>query len=640
MLKRIPFTVIQVSGEERKYPGKNLNNHGPNVKGWISAKSCHYPQEAVIDLKKRSRVSKIQILSHPYMISTRIDVHSADDATSRHATDIKFRRLGHVILSNNSKSEHTARELKTVLIKANCKMIKFTLHNNYDNLLNKYKQVGIIAINVLGQPLERLSMVVDDPINSVVSFDDLGFRMYQDPEVAQIVGSLEQKKAKYENGVTRGDVHGDFTFSNSNGSSVVELAITNEANFSMVDDLQVSPIIGSDHFPISLSLNLPQSLLPESRPPISPQSLKTNYKALSAFLKCPENKGEDSRRMMYAIEKLSESPNKRKKMVNSHLHQKTEKEMEAYRMGVYNQFQNEIRLCLPGAQSKYGKRNPSEAMKEIVNSGTDESSEDSEEEELKFEDSPTPAIPTPKPEHRSPDPPQTPRIEETKEESDKEDEDEEDEDEEEEEVVQPAETPVNEEPPSPEPLRTVAHDEVVLPALMSAAELKHLMTNLGEKLTDEEVEEMLREAEIDGDGQVDYEDFVTMMTSNNNKPNIEEMYPSPEPQETDETEPKRNPSKLTKHETQVASIPIAVFGLQLVEQAYSKAFKSREDAISKIKIHLQLYEPSKSDHNVAITMNATSFMIQKLVKDQVLSVFSTLLELCRYVFQEFIPRRK
>ena len=37
---------------------------------------------------------------------------------------------------------------------------------------------------------------------------------------------------------------------------------------------------------------------------------------------------------------------------------------------------------------------------------------------------------------------------------------------------------------------------------ISAAELRHVMTNLGEKLTDEEVDEMIREADVDGDGQV------------------------------------------------------------------------------------------------------------------------------------------
>ena len=44
---------------------------------------------------------------------------------------------------------------------------------------------------------------------------------------------------------------------------------------------------------------------------------------------------------------------------------------------------------------------------------------------------------------------------------------------------------------------------------ISAAELRHVMTNLGEKLTDEEVDEMIRERDIDGDGQVNYEEFFT-----------------------------------------------------------------------------------------------------------------------------------
>uniref|UniRef100_T1JDJ6 EF-hand domain-containing protein n=1 Tax=Strigamia maritima TaxID=126957 RepID=T1JDJ6_STRMM len=40
---------------------------------------------------------------------------------------------------------------------------------------------------------------------------------------------------------------------------------------------------------------------------------------------------------------------------------------------------------------------------------------------------------------------------------------------------------------------------------ISSSELRHVMTNLGEKLTDDEVEDMIREADIDGDGLVNYE---------------------------------------------------------------------------------------------------------------------------------------
>ena len=40
---------------------------------------------------------------------------------------------------------------------------------------------------------------------------------------------------------------------------------------------------------------------------------------------------------------------------------------------------------------------------------------------------------------------------------------------------------------------------------ISAQELRHIMTNLGEKLTDEEVDEMIKEADIDGDEHINIE---------------------------------------------------------------------------------------------------------------------------------------
>ncbi|KAF9682936.1 hypothetical protein SADUNF_Sadunf05G0160100 [Salix dunnii] len=46
---------------------------------------------------------------------------------------------------------------------------------------------------------------------------------------------------------------------------------------------------------------------------------------------------------------------------------------------------------------------------------------------------------------------------------------------------------------------------------ISANELRQVMMNLGERLTEEEAEQMIREADVDGDGLVSYEEFARMM---------------------------------------------------------------------------------------------------------------------------------
>ena len=46
---------------------------------------------------------------------------------------------------------------------------------------------------------------------------------------------------------------------------------------------------------------------------------------------------------------------------------------------------------------------------------------------------------------------------------------------------------------------------------ISAQELRHVMTNLGEKLSDEEVDEMIRQVDVDRDEQINYEEFVKVM---------------------------------------------------------------------------------------------------------------------------------
>jgi len=45
-------------------------------------------------------------------------------------------------------------------------------------------------------------------------------------------------------------------------------------------------------------------------------------------------------------------------------------------------------------------------------------------------------------------------------------------------------------------------------SFISAAELRQVMASLGENLTDDEIDEMIRETGQDGDGRIDYNEFV------------------------------------------------------------------------------------------------------------------------------------
>ena len=47
--------------------------------------------------------------------------------------------------------------------------------------------------------------------------------------------------------------------------------------------------------------------------------------------------------------------------------------------------------------------------------------------------------------------------------------------------------------------------------IISANELKHVLTNMGEKLSEEEINELVKQADTRKDGRVRYKDFVEKM---------------------------------------------------------------------------------------------------------------------------------
>lgn len=46
---------------------------------------------------------------------------------------------------------------------------------------------------------------------------------------------------------------------------------------------------------------------------------------------------------------------------------------------------------------------------------------------------------------------------------------------------------------------------------IEAHELSHVMTELGEKLTEDEIEDMIRAVDLNGDGVIDFEEFIALM---------------------------------------------------------------------------------------------------------------------------------
>uniref|UniRef100_A0A8C2JXS2 Centrosomal protein of 104 kDa n=1 Tax=Cyprinus carpio TaxID=7962 RepID=A0A8C2JXS2_CYPCA len=221
MPHKIGFTVISWSGHEGNYSAKKLMVHAPTVNGWRSTRFCPFPQEIILQLVERCRVRKLQLLAHQYLIPSKIEFHIGDrlpESNSPQQTH-SLHRLGYVSLSDNEKTGFRARELKSVHVDAFGSYLKLTFHRNHVNQYNIYNQVALVALNILGDPVDgndigtlSRDQLIDQYLNnsqhssaldgtytgykcdSISPLDDLAFDMYQDPEVAHIIRLLDQKK--------------------------------------------------------------------------------------------------------------------------------------------------------------------------------------------------------------------------------------------------------------------------------------------------------------------------------------------------------------------------------------------------------------------------------------------------------------
>ena len=62
----------------------------------------------------------------------------------------------YIELSSNDRTNFKARELKSIHVDAEGIFLKLIIHKNYVNRLNLYNQVSIVAINLLGDDLDKV----------------------------------------------------------------------------------------------------------------------------------------------------------------------------------------------------------------------------------------------------------------------------------------------------------------------------------------------------------------------------------------------------------------------------------------------------------------------------------------------------
>lgn len=114
-----------------------------------------------------------------------------------------FKRLGYFALDSNEKSQFQARELKSVYVDVTGRYVKFLLNKNYENQLNYWKQVGLVAINLIGNELQRSTRAAIsgvEPSDNIATFsnplNDLSIDMNLDATTTVKLRLLSEAKVK------------------------------------------------------------------------------------------------------------------------------------------------------------------------------------------------------------------------------------------------------------------------------------------------------------------------------------------------------------------------------------------------------------------------------------------------------------
>ena len=190
----VQFRVLKASSEDPENPASELLVTTPQGKGWQTAKFPNYPQSLFFLFPSPHKLSSLQLLSHQYKISSKVEIFVAlpQETGSVILEDLPMRKLGYFYLSTNDQGQFQSRELKTVFLDAPALYLKLVFHKPHVNSLNVFSQVGVIGVSFFGSPVHGALQAVDKPSR----VNDLALRSVLDEKTIRQLEVLERQKAE------------------------------------------------------------------------------------------------------------------------------------------------------------------------------------------------------------------------------------------------------------------------------------------------------------------------------------------------------------------------------------------------------------------------------------------------------------
>jgi centrosomal protein CEP104 len=151
-------------------------------------------------------LKQINILSHEKRISSLIEFWSYYQTQPNefypHFRNLSYEKLGYIRMDTNFKTIHKFREFRKVFIDTKCLYLKLTLHKNYLNKYNVFNQIGLISIELFGEPLNTNLNPSEMLINqSVVKAIDITDDMIDEltREKIRVLKGLQDEAVRVEN---------------------------------------------------------------------------------------------------------------------------------------------------------------------------------------------------------------------------------------------------------------------------------------------------------------------------------------------------------------------------------------------------------------------------------------------------------